>query len=352
MNEEQTPMEGEEDETAMGRNGETASGDEGKDEAVTGENSDAAKEGERRNEEEAGPIVVTSGRPRTTGRIRTLSDREFEHETRMRSRRAFMIGGAAMLAGFGGWRWLVTRQEEDGALWPFRRVLETNERLARDYFADTHLAKTYPRSMAVMPRVNGVIGMQEPLDLAKWRLRVIGLAVPPRAAMTRDTTAVDSTDVSDEEFDDSDSLYLTIDDIRSLPRTEMVTELRCIEGWSVVVQWGGVRFRDFAAKYRTQSGGAVSLDRGTDPSPYVSLETPNGGYYVGLDTASAMHPQTLLCYEMNGRPLTAEHGAPLRLVVPAKYGVKNIKRIGMIRFTGKRPADYWAEQGYDWYAGL
>src|SRR5205085_5035712 len=88
-----------------------------------------------------------------------------------------------------------------------------------------------------------------------------------------------------------------------------------------------------------------------DLLPYVSIETPDRGYYVGLEMASALHPQTLLCYEMNGQPLTPEHGAPLRLVVPVKYGIKNIKRIGTIRFTARRPADYWAENGYDWYAG-
>jgi DMSO/TMAO reductase YedYZ molybdopterin-dependent catalytic subunit len=55
---------------------------------------------------------------------------------------------------------------------------------------------------------------------------------------------------------------------------------------------------------------------------------------------------------MNGAPLSAEHGAPLRLVIPVKYGIKNLKRIGVIRFTEDRPADYWAARGYDWYAGL
>jgi len=67
---------------------------------------------------------------------------------------------------------------------------------------------------------------------------------------------------------------------------------------------------------------------------------------------SAMHPQTLLCYEMNGAPLTGAHGAPLRLTIPVKYGIKNIKRIGSIQFTDNRPEDYWANEGYDWYAGL
>jgi len=55
---------------------------------------------------------------------------------------------------------------------------------------------------------------------------------------------------------------------------------------------------------------------------------------------------------MNGEPLTIEHGAPLRLVIPVKYGIKSIKRIGVIRFTDERPKDFWAEQDYDWYAGL
>ena len=89
----------------------------------------------------------------------------------------------------------------------------------------------------------------------------------------------------------------------------------------------------------------------SDLLDYAALATPGGGYYVGLDMASALHPQTLLCYEMDGRPLTPEHGAPLRLVIPVKYGIKNLKQIGTIRFTDVRPADYWAERGYDWYAG-
>jgi DMSO/TMAO reductase YedYZ molybdopterin-dependent catalytic subunit len=67
---------------------------------------------------------------------------------------------------------------------------------------------------------------------------------------------------------------------------------------------------------------------------------------------SALQSQTLLCYEMNGSPLAIENGAPLRLVIPTKYGIKNIKRIGTITYTDQRPADYWAEEGYDWYAGL
>ncbi len=82
------------------------------------------------------------------------------------------------------------------------------------------------------------------------------------------------------------------------------------------------------------------------------MSTPDEEYYVGLDMKSTMHPQTLLAWELNGEPLNADHGAPLRLVIPVKYGIKNIKRIGTIRLTDKQPADYWAENGYDWFAGL
>ena len=118
----------------------------------------------------------------------------------------------------------------------------------------------------------------------------------------------------------------------------MTTEHKCIEGWSVIVNWAGARFRDFAAAYRRFR--------------YVGLATPDGGYYVGMDMPSALHPQTLLCYAMNGAPLSLEHGAPLRLVTTVKYGIKSIKRIGKITFTDERPPDFWAERGYDWYAGL
>jgi len=85
---------------------------------------------------------------------------------------------------------------------------------------------------------------------------------------------------------------------------------------------------------------------------YVGLMTPDKGYYVGIDMPSAIHPQTILAYEMNGKPLPPNHGKPLRWIIPVKYGIKNLKRIGSITFSNQRPPDYWAEQGYDYYSGL
>jgi DMSO/TMAO reductase YedYZ molybdopterin-dependent catalytic subunit len=245
-----------------------------------------------------------------------VGDAEIKAAMRRLSRRSFTTGGVAALAGLAGWWWLNSRGPEDGKVvtdktpWPFRKVLEMNGRLGEAIFSSNHLAPTFAESDAAEPRVNGLAGLRSKFDLKTWRLQVqdAGRTLPLEA-------------------------------LRALPRVEMVTELKCIEGWSQVVHWAGARLSDFAAKYGL--GG-----------DYVSLVTPDKQYYVGLDAASALHPQTLLCYEMNGQPLTLNHGAPLRLVCTVKYGVKNLKRIGLIRFTHERPADYWAERGYDWHGGL
>jgi DMSO/TMAO reductase YedYZ molybdopterin-dependent catalytic subunit len=140
-----------------------------------------------------------------------------------------------------------------------------------------------------------------------------------------------------------------------LPRINLVTELKCIEGWSQVMHFGGVRFRDFLTQFGlgTRSGRAPDLeDNPQDLYRYVYLATPDENYYVGLDMASAVHPQTVLCDTINWRPLTRQHGAPLRLYLTVKYGIKSLKRVGLIRFQDERPPDYWAQRGYDWYSGL
>jgi DMSO/TMAO reductase YedYZ molybdopterin-dependent catalytic subunit len=237
---------------------------------------------------------------------------------RRMTRRSFLTGGIAALAGLAGWQWVRTRPDDDGVPWPLRRVLQFNGRLAQAALRDGSMAATFPAEQAEEPRVNGTDGLAGNVDPKRWLVHVSGSG--------------------------GRELRLPLDEIRRLPRVEHVTELKCIEGWSTVVRWAGVRLRDFAEHYGLSG-------------PYVGLETPEPApgdrrYYVGLDAASALHPQTLLCYEMNGAPLTAGHGAPLRLVIPVKYGIKNIKRVSVIRFTRDRPADYWAERGYDWYAGL
>ncbi len=241
-------------------------------------------------------------------------------EARMKqmSRRSFLWGALAVGATVGGVKWIGAQRAEDGVAWPLRRGLQTNEELWRNFFRPSQLATTYPASRARPIRVNGMIGMEDEIDPKTWKLRVEGLG-------------------DDAEF--------SLDQLKKLPKVEMTTELKCIEGWATVVNWGGVRLADFIRAHSPKSKD-FALPQ------YAALATPNGGYYVGLEMAAALHPQTLLCYEMYGKPLTNEHGAPLRLVSPLKYGIKNIRRIGLLKFMDMRPDDYWAERGYDYYAGF
>ncbi|HEX3316354.1 MAG TPA: molybdopterin-dependent oxidoreductase [Gemmataceae bacterium] len=257
-----------------------------------------------------------------------MSDAEVRRQSGRRTRRSFLTGGIVGLAGLAGWQWLRTASLEEGIPWPLRRVLELNERIAGAAFGPERLAPTFAAGAAAADmRINGQLGLDE-VDPANWSLRV--------------------------SSDGGAETQFSLADVQRLPRTTMITELRCIEGWSQVIAWGGVRLRDFMIRHRlgTRSGAVPDpVSRRDDLYRCVSLETPNGGYTVALDMASALHPQTLLCDEMGNEPLTPKHGAPLRLAIPVKYGIKSLKGIGRIRFTDVRPTDYWTSRGYDWYAG-
>jgi DMSO/TMAO reductase YedYZ molybdopterin-dependent catalytic subunit len=243
-----------------------------------------------------------------------------EQDLARRTRRAFLALGAGAVAGIAGWEYLNSGAHEEGDIPPaLRSVLGFNERAVRGgLYSNANLAPTFPVSAVGKIKANGDVGMDDDVDLAAWRLSV----VPYGSA--------------------SPSASLTMDDIRKLPRFEEIIEFKCVEGWSTVTQFAGARLADFTAKFAP----------GSEKAACVSMNTPDEEYYVGLDMPSALHPQALLAWEMNGQPLTDEHGAPLRLVIPVKYGIKNIKRIGRIAYVDQRPADYWAERGYDWYAGL
>jgi hypothetical protein len=234
-----------------------------------------------------------------------------------RTRRSFIALGAGAAVAAGGWFSLKPGPMDEDIPRTLRSVLGFNERVVRTaLFSDSHLVKTFPASAIGKLKVNGEIGMDDPVDEAAWHLDLVPF--------------------------DGVAQALTLADIRALPRCEETFEFKCIEGWSTVTQFAGARLSEFTAKFAP----------GSEKAAYVGMNTPDKEYYVGLDMPSALHPQTLLAYEMNGQPLEPRHGAPLRLVVPVKYGIKNIKRIARIEYTNERPADYWAEQGYDYYAGL
>jgi DMSO/TMAO reductase YedYZ molybdopterin-dependent catalytic subunit len=247
-----------------------------------------------------------------------MSDADAKSAMFARSRRGFIVGSIATLAAVVGWRWMP--DETKNAL--YHRAFASNERLSQFLYSPQRLAPEFAPDRITEARVNGMEGLETEIDLDAWRLNIAGLP-------------------------GQDDVALTLSDLKKMGRTEMTTELKCIEGWSIIVHWAGVTFSDLVAILQK-----VEKGKPVEKLPqYVSLITPDEKYFVGWDTPSIMHPQTLLAYEMNGEPLTNEHGAPLRLASPTKYGIKQIKRIGRIEFTNERPPDFWAEAGYDWYSG-
>lgn len=230
----------------------------------------------------------------------------------------------------GVYEWITKSPGAQGIKRPLRTILNANEQVAKTYFSNTHLVRTFAvEDAAKKARVNGYDGIKTPIP-EDWKLQI------------------------DHPSETDQPLMLTMEDIKALPKHEIVYEFKCIEGWSQVQHWGGARLSDFLANYKlgTKSGNGPNPANTNDLYKYVGLETPDEGYYVGIDMESALHPQTLLAYELNGQPITAPHGAPLRLIIPVKYGVKNLKRIGRIFFADERPRDFWAERGYDYYVGL
>ncbi len=216
----------------------------------------------------------------------------------------------------------LTRDRREAVL---DHALTFDDDVAEALYSRDRRVRTYRRS-DVTPLRNNYNGRTPgPGYLPGWRLRVSGLA----------SGAVES---------------LSVDDLLvKCPFHEQVTRLVCVEGWSAIAWWGGIRFADFLDAFPPAPGtrwaalrSSVNLDPRGRPDPYD----------VSLDLGTAHHPQVLLATHLGGRPLTVQHGAPLRLLAPMKLGLKNIKALTDLEYTATEPRDYWAERGYSKYDGL
>ena len=242
-----------------------------------------------------------------------------DQQIRRKTVKAFVGFGIASLIPLGVWKWINSSPKLNNALAPLRKTLEFNEKLTGKLLSNSHLAPTFPVSQAQKKvRVNGGVGL---LDSIEKNYKV----------------KIESGDLKFE---------VTLDELKALPKHEIVFEFKCIEGWSQIQHWGGVRFVDVMNHYKIGQKDVENLYE------YVGMETPDDKYYVGVDMPSMVHPQTILAYEMNGKPLLKKHGSPLRIIIPVKYGYKSLKKIGVIKFSDTRPKDYWALFGYDYFAGL
>jgi DMSO/TMAO reductase YedYZ molybdopterin-dependent catalytic subunit len=230
------------------------------------------------------------------------------------SRRQFLrhgltLGGLALLTGCD----LVSEQSVESAL---MRVSRLNDRAQALLFSPTRLAPTYtPAEMTRPFPFNAYYSLSRvPVVAAEdFRLEVSGLVTERRP--------------------------WTLADIAALPRVEQITRHICVEGWSAIGRWGGVRFADFLARI------------GADTSArYVGFKCADD-YYTSIDMPTALHPQTQLTLEYDGEVLPARYGFPLKLRMPTKLGYKNPKHIRAVFVTNTYPGGYWEDQGYNWFGG-
>ena len=169
--------------------------------------------------------------------------------------------------------------------------------------------------------------MAKDLILSPWSVKVDGLVNKPRT------------------FD--------IEDIRSLfSREERIYRMRCVEGWSMVIPWEGFPLNKLLATVEpTSDAKYVRFETLLDPEQMPGQYTPffPWPYVEGLRMDEAMHDLTILSTGLYGKDLTPQNGAPIRLVVPWKYGFKSIKSIVHIELVSEMPISLWMRSGPDEY---
>jgi DMSO/TMAO reductase YedYZ molybdopterin-dependent catalytic subunit len=252
------------------------------------------------------------------------------------TRRDVLLFGAGAVAALAGGGCLLPQDtlsrlgvhrnmDSPGKEWFLNKALRIDDDVAEALYSGNRRVPAYTKSQ-ITPLKNNYNGATpDPGYISGWNLTLDGLASGPSTSL----------------------------DIRNLTARfsvhEQITRLVCVEGWSAIAWWAGLRFDDLLRAYppisrakwaRVES--SVNLDAAGNPDPY----------FMSIDLATARHPQTLLATHFNGQPLSVDHGAPLRLLVPVKLGLKNVKAITRITYVGEEPRDYWAERGYSRYDGI
>jgi DMSO/TMAO reductase YedYZ molybdopterin-dependent catalytic subunit len=185
------------------------------------------------------------------------------------------------------------------------------------FLSDGRLARQYPKSARTAENAFPTYSIAEPLPEPEedWAFEVSGLVEKPTA--------------------------FTLAMLQALPRITYTVKHHCVEGWTAVGTWTGVPLSS-----------VIAMVQPKPQARYIRFDTFDENYYNGWDLKSAMHPQTILAYAWNDRPLEAGHGAPLRVYSPIKLGYKLTKYLTAMTFTSDRPGGYWEDQGYPWLGGI
>ncbi|MEP6678033.1 MAG: molybdopterin-binding protein [Betaproteobacteria bacterium] len=143
-------------------------------------------------------------------------------------------------------------------------------------------------------------------------------------------------------------------DLRALESRTQITRHDCVEGWSAIGKWKGVKLSTVLDAVRPTDAARFAVFHCADPMEDDGTQP----YYESIDMDDARHPQTILAYELNDKPLPVANGAPLRLRVERQLGYKHAKYVMRIEladsFAKIRGGNggYWEDQGYQWYAGI
>jgi DMSO/TMAO reductase YedYZ molybdopterin-dependent catalytic subunit len=230
-------------------------------------------------------------------------------ERRLFLRKGLTLGAVAMLSGCD----VTDAESVQKALFAMSRW---NDRVQGRIFDSSRLAPEFPESAITRPfPFNAFYGMDKipQVDGAGYKLEIGGLAREKKP--------------------------WTLPELYALPQVSQVTRHICVEGWSAIGKWSGVRFSDFLQRI-----GADLTAR------YVGFKCADD-YWTSIDMPTALHPQTQLTLRFADQVLPADYGFPMKLRVPTKLGFKNPKHIVALYVTNDYPGGYWEDQGYNWFSG-
>ncbi len=231
------------------------------------------------------------------------------------SRRRFLRGVTSLgaLALLGGCD-IIDGETSENAL---RVVSRFNDRVQAWLFNPNTLAPIYPESAITRPfPFNAYYGEDEAPDIDgdKYRLEIGGLV--------------------------DDKKPWTLSELYRLPEVSQITRLVCVEGWSAIGSWQGVKLSDF-----------LKLIGADTRAKYVWFQCAEG-YSNTIDMPTALHPQTQLTLKFDHRILPQAYGFPIKIRIPTKLGFKNPKYVTAMWVQNNDAGGYWENQGYDWFSGL
>jgi len=230
-------------------------------------------------------------------------------ERRLFLGRGLSLGALALLSGCD-----ITDQEGvQKILWAMSRW---NDGVQEWLFDPKRLAPEFPESAITKPfPFNAFYGEDEVIEVegGKFRLEVGGLVKEKKP--------------------------WSLADLYALPQESQVTRHICVEGWSAIGKWSGVRFSHFLQR--------IGADL---TAKYVGFKCADK-YHTSIDMATALHPQTQLSFRFGDALLAPKYGYPMKLRIPTKLGFKNPKHIAAIFVANENPGGYWEDQGYNWHSG-